>query len=123
MWTVTFRTASRTDMVSIGTSDRPGLGGRMDTIITCDNGIAAANEIRICKDLGMTVIVTDHHEVPFDEIDGGTRYILPPADAVVDPKQKDCAYPFKGSAGLRLLTTDGGLMEAMGKDAGRCRCI
>ena len=61
----------------------------VDTIITCDNCIAAANEIAYGKELGMTIIVTDHHEIPFDEIDGEKIYRLPPADAVIEPKQKD----------------------------------
>lgn len=73
-----------------------------DTIVTCDNGIAAADEIARAKSLGMTVIVTDHHEVPFEENEGEKRYILPPADAVVDPKQTDCAYPFKGLCGAAI---------------------
>ena len=69
---------------------------KRDTIITCDNGIAAATQIQKAKDLGMTVIVTDHHEVPFEETENGRTEILPPADAVVNPKQKDCGYPFSG---------------------------
>lgn len=62
----------------------------VDTIITCDNGIAAANEIQLAKELGMTVIVTDHHEVPLGE----PGQVLPPADAVVNPKQEGETYPF-----------------------------
>ena len=89
-----------------------------DTIITCDNGIAAAEEIAYGKGLGMTVIVTDHHEVPFDEEDGEKKYHLPPADAVVDPKRTDCSYPFKGLCGAavayKLMEA---LYEAMGKDS------
>lgn len=65
-----------------------------DTILTCDNGIAAASQIRLAKEKGMTVIVTDHHEVPFEEGQGERHYLLPPADAVVDPKQMECTYPF-----------------------------
>lgn len=64
-------------------------------IITCDNGIAAAEQIAMAKSLGMTVIVTDHHEVPFEE----SGQILPPADVVIDPKQECCAYPFKSICG------------------------
>ena len=90
----------------------------VDTIITCDNGIAAAEEIAYAKSMGMTIVVTDHHEVPYTEIGAGRRYILPEADAVVDPKQEDCTYPFKGLCGAavayKLLEA---LMEAMGKDA------
>ena len=70
-----------------------------DTIITCDNGIAAVTQIRKAKDLGMTVIVTDHHEVPFEDLEGGRKEILPPADAIVNPKQKTCSYPFAGLCG------------------------
>ena len=73
-----------------------------DTIITCDNGIAAKEEIAYAKSLGMTVIVTDHHEVPFEESEGEKYYILPPADAVIDPKQADCSYPFKGLCGAAV---------------------
>ncbi len=72
----------------------------VDTIVTCDNGIAATEEIRYGKDMGMTVIVTDHHEVPYEEDEDGKKtYLLPPADAVVDPKREDCEYPFKGLCG------------------------
>ena len=62
----------------------------VDTILTCDNGIAAYDQIALAKSLGMTVIVTDHHEVPLDN----DSEVLPPADAVVDPKQEQCGYPF-----------------------------
>lgn len=76
----------------------------IDTIITCDNGIAAAPQIQLAKDMGMTVVVTDHHEVPFEEGaagdgDRGRVYLLPEADAVVDPKQPECGYPFKQICG------------------------
>lgn len=56
-------------------------------------------QIRKAKDLGMTVIVTDHHEVPFEDLEGGRKEILPPADAIVNPKQKACSYPFAGLCG------------------------
>lgn len=71
----------------------------IDTILTCDNGIAAFTQIQKAKDLGMTVVVTDHHEVPFEEKDGEIKYILPPADAVVDPKRADCFYPYSNICG------------------------
>ena len=77
----------------------------IDTILTCDNGIAAYDQIKAAKEYGMTVVVTDHHEIPFEEKisfekKGGERhYILPPADAVVDPKQPECGYPFKQICG------------------------
>lgn len=68
----------------------------IDTILTCDNGIAAVEEVRAAKERGMTVIVTDHHEVGHRE-DGGEK--LPPADAVVDPKREGSAYPFHAICG------------------------
>lgn len=74
----------------------------IDTIITCDNGIAASEEIAYGKKNGLTVIVTDHHEVPYVEMNGEKEYILPRADAVVDPRQPDCAYPFKGLCGAAV---------------------
>ncbi|MCC8141952.1 MAG: single-stranded-DNA-specific exonuclease RecJ [Lachnospiraceae bacterium] len=66
----------------------------IDTILTCDNGISAVSQIRLAKELGMTVIVTDHHEVPSGP--------LPPADVIVNPKQPDCPYPFKGLCGAAV---------------------
>ena len=87
----------------------------VDTLITCDNGIAAADEIAYGKEMGMTVIVTDHHEVPFDEQDGEKRYRIPPADAVMDPKQPDCLYPFKGLCGAAVAYK---LMEALWESMG-----
>lgn len=68
----------------------------IDTIVTCDNGIAALAQIHLAKELGMTVIVTDHHEVVRAE-DGSQ--ILPDADAVVNPHRDDCSYPFAGICG------------------------
>lgn len=73
-------------------------------IITCDNGIAAAPAIDLAKELGMTFVVTDHHEVPFELAEDGVTKIqkLPNADAVVDPKRDDCNYPFKGICGAQV---------------------
>lgn len=71
----------------------------IDLILTCDNGIAAREQTELASSLGIEVIVTDHHEVPFDIVDGKRSYILPEALAVVDPKQEDCAYPFEGICG------------------------
>lgn len=71
----------------------------IDTIVTCDNGIAAAAQIQKAKTYGMTVVVTDHHEVPFEDKDDKRVEILPPADAIVNPKQAECSYPFKGLCG------------------------
>ncbi|WP_195366814.1 single-stranded-DNA-specific exonuclease RecJ [Lachnospira eligens] len=65
-----------------------------DTIITCDNGIAAIEQIKYAKEKGMTVIVTDHHDIPFDFVDGEKIHKVPHADAIVNPKQEDCQYPF-----------------------------
>lgn len=77
-------------------------GDGIDTIITCDNGIAAAEEIAYGKSKGMTIIVTDHHEIPFLEAGGEKEYLLPQADAVVDPHRPDCEYPFKGLCGAAV---------------------
>lgn len=74
----------------------------VDTIITCDNGIAAMNEIAYGKENGMTIVVTDHHEVPYLEENGEKKHLLPPADAVVDPHRADCEYPFKGLCGAAV---------------------
>lgn len=68
-------------------------------IITCDNGIAAADQIRLAVEYGMTVVVTDHHEVPFQEEGTVRRELLPPAHAIIDPKQEACAYPYKNICG------------------------
>ena len=74
----------------------------VDTIITCDNGIAAMSEIAYGKENGMTIVVTDHHEVPYLEENGEKKYLMPPADAVVDPHRADCEYPFKGLCGAAV---------------------
>lgn len=93
------------------------LDDNVDTIVTCDNGIAAKEEIAYGKSMGMTIIVTDHHEVPFEETDEGRKYLLPHADAVVDIKREDCTYPFKGLCGAavayKLIEA---LYNAMGRD-------
>lgn len=75
----------------------------VDTIVTCDNGIAAASEIAYAKSLGMTVLVTDHHEIPYREEENGSRTpVLPPADVIINPKQADCSYPFKNLCGAAV---------------------
>lgn len=74
----------------------------IDTIVTCDNGIAASEEIAYGKENGLTVIVTDHHEIPYIETNGEKEYLLPMADAVVDPHRADCEYPFKGLCGAAV---------------------
>ena len=87
----------------------------IDVIVTCDNGIAAYNEIAMAKGKGMTVIVTDHHEIPYKETENGRELIFPPADAIINPKQPDCKYPEKRLCGavvaLKLMTA---LYEACG---------
>lgn len=88
----------------------------IDTMITCDNGIAACKEIAYGKERGMTVIVTDHHAVQFLEMDGEREYQLPPADAVVDPHQPDCPYPFKELCGAAVAYK---LIEALYEVMGR----
>lgn len=87
--------------LNIALIDR-ALDDGVDTIITCDNGIAAADEITYGKENGLTIVVTDHHEVPYIEEEGEKNYILPPADAVVDPHRADCGYPFKGLCGAAV---------------------
>ena len=71
----------------------------IDTIVTCDNGIAASAEIADAKERGLTVVITDHHDIPFQETENGKEWIIPPADAVINPKQADCAYPNKNLCG------------------------
>lgn len=72
----------------------------VDTIVTCDNGIAALEQTKYAKSLGMTVIITDHHQIPYEEDGDGKRtYMLPNADAVIDNQRADCEYPFKGLCG------------------------
>ena len=74
----------------------------IDTIVTCDNGIAAVDAIRAAKGYGMTVVVTDHHEVPYTDNDGVRTYIYPEADALIDPKIQDCGYPYSGICGAMV---------------------
>ncbi len=74
----------------------------VDTIITCDNGIAAEAQVEYAKSLGMTVIITDHHDIPYKDDEDGRHYIIPKAAAVIDPKQQDCGYPFKQLCGAAV---------------------
>lgn len=74
----------------------------VDTILTCDNGISAISQVDKAKELGMTVIITDHHDIPFVEENEIKQYCLPNADAVVNPKQEDCNYPFKVLCGAAV---------------------
>ena len=71
----------------------------IDLIVTCDNGISAADQITFANSLGMTVVVTDHHEIPFEDTEKGRTYKLPPAAAIINPKQPDCVYPSKNICG------------------------
>lgn len=71
----------------------------VDTILTCDNGITAIEEIAYAKEAGMTVLVTDHHEIPFKDVDGERIYMRSEADAIVNPHQKTCAFPYKNLCG------------------------
>lgn len=89
----------------------------VDTVLTCDNGIAAAPQIKRAKEMGMTVVVTDHHEVPYEEREGQRSYLLPPADAVVDPKQPGCAYPFKQICGAVVA---GKLVQVLWEERNGC---
>ena len=74
----------------------------VDTIVTCDNGISASEEITLAKERGMTVIVTDHHEIPYMDTEEGREWVLPPADAVINPKQITCGYPNKNLCGAAV---------------------
>jgi len=71
----------------------------VDTILTCDNGIAAIEEISYAKEAGMTVLVTDHHEIPFKDVDEERIYMRSEADAIVNPHQKTCTFPYKDLCG------------------------
>lgn len=86
-------------------------------LLTLDNGIAAYEQVQLAKQLGLTVIIADHHEVPFDILPQGSVYKLPPADAVIDPKQRDCGYPFKSvCAGMLAYKLAERLYELAGRD-------
>ncbi|MDD2568047.1 MAG: single-stranded-DNA-specific exonuclease RecJ [Clostridia bacterium] len=71
-------------------------------LLTCDNGISAVNQIAFAKKLGMTVIISDHHEIPFIKHDTKIQYQVPVADAIINPKQLDCPYPFKALCGASI---------------------
>ena len=74
----------------------------VDTLITCDNGIAAREQLALAKAMGLTCIVTDHHEVPYEQKGENREYLLPEAEAIVDPKQEGCAYPNKNICGAGI---------------------
>lgn len=71
----------------------------IEVILTCDNGIAARDAICMAKEAGLSVVVTDHHEVPYEQTGEEKNFLLPPADAIVNPKQPGCCYPFKNICG------------------------
>lgn len=75
----------------------------IDTIITCDNGISAIEPIAYAKENGLTILVTDHHEIPYEEVNGEKEHKHISADAIVNPKQEDCNYPFKGLCGAAVI--------------------
>ena len=77
----------------------------IDTILTCDNGISAMEQVAYGKDKGLTIIITDHHSIPFELTDDGVtkHFLIPPADAVVDANQEDCQYPFKYMCGAGVV--------------------
>lgn len=76
----------------------------VDTILTCDNGIAAIEQIELAKSLDLTVVVTDHHDIPYliDESTGEKKVLYSNADAIVNPKQEECNYPFKYLCGAAV---------------------
>lgn len=74
----------------------------IDTILTCDNGISAIEQVEKAKGMGMTVIITDHHDIPFTMEEGQIVYHIPKADAVINPKQPDCEYPWKSLCGAAV---------------------
>ena len=96
----------------------------IDTILTCDNGIAAISQVEYAKSLGMAVIITDHHEIVFEEINGIKTYIVPKADAIINHKQKDCQYPFKELCGAMVAyQLISALFESMGRGQNFVRAL
>lgn len=73
-----------------------------EILLTCDNGISAIDEVKRAKELGMTVIITDHHDIPYKETENGMEYFMPEADCIINPKRKDCLYPFKELCGAGI---------------------
>ena len=96
----------------------------VDTIITCDNGIAAETAVTRAKELGMTVIVTDHHEVPCEVTENGEKnYLYVNADAVIDPHRPDCAYPYKLMRRWCGVQIHPAFIPGDGASVGRRRCL
>lgn len=86
-------------------------------ILTCDNGISAMDQVDLAKELGLKVVITDHHDIPYLEEDGIRKFLIPKGDAVINPKQKDCPYPFKELCGAGIaLKFSQCLMEDMGRN-------
>lgn len=89
----------------------------VEVLLTCDNGISAFEQVELAKNLGMTVVIADHHEVPFEMVGDEVKYILPNADAIINPKQADCEYPFKSlCAGVIAYKLTQHLYKLAGKD-------
>ena len=96
---------------------KKAVSDRIDTILTCDNGIAATDAIAFGKEHGLTMIITDHHDIPFEmDQEGNKKEILPNADALIDPKQRECHYPYPLLCGAGVAFQ---LMRALYKDLGR----
>lgn len=88
-----------------------------EVIITCDNGISAFEQTKFAKELGLTMVITDHHDIPYVEEGDKKIFHVPEADVVINPKQKDCSYPFKELCGAGIaLKFSLCLLESMGKD-------
>lgn len=88
-----------------------------ELIITCDNGISAFEQTELAKELGLTMVITDHHDIPYIEEEGKKIYHVPEADVVINPKQKDCPYPFKELCGAGIaLKFSLCLLKSMHKD-------
>lgn len=87
-----------------------------EIILTCDNGISAIEQVKVAKELGITVIVTDHHDIPYIEENDKRINVIPEADCVINPKQEDCEYPFKSLCGAGVaLKFSQQLVKSMGK--------
>lgn len=88
-----------------------------EIILTCDNGISAIEQVKVAKELGITVIVTDHHDIPYIEENDKRINVIPEADCVINPKQEDCEYPFKSLCGAGVaLKFSQQLVKSMGKN-------
>ena len=87
-----------------------------EVILTCDNGISAMEQVEVAKELGLTVIITDHHDIPYIEKEGNRINVVPNSDCVINPKQGNCEYPFKELCGAGVaLKFSMELVNAMGR--------